>query len=47
MQTFTSGFGYANGTTDYFEVFAQAQQVGGGSISVDAGNSFSFGYRIA
>jgi len=47
MQPFTSGFGYANGTTDYFEVFAQAQQVGSGSISVDAGNTFSFGYRVA
>lgn len=47
IQPFVSGFAYANGTTDYFEVFAQAQQVGSGSISVDAGNTFSFGYRIA
>ena len=47
MGIFVGGFGYANGTTDYFEFFVQAQQVGSGSVSIDAGNTFAFGYRVA
>ena len=47
MEPFTSGFGYANGTTDYFEVYISPNQVGGGNVNIDAANTFFFGYRVA
>jgi hypothetical protein len=47
IQPFVSGFGYANGTTDYFEVFISPNQVGGGNVNIDAANTFFFGYKVA
>ena len=47
MGLFISGFGYANGTTDYFEIFITPNQVGGGNVNIDAANTFFFGYRVA
>ena len=47
MGIFVSGFGYANGTSDYFEVFVSANQVGGGNVNVDGGSTHFFGYKVA
>ena len=47
MGMFVSGFGYANGTTDYFEAFISVNQVGGGNVNIDAANTYFFGYKVA
>jgi hypothetical protein len=47
IEPFCSGFAYANGSTDYFEFYCQPQGNGGSSVNVDAGNTFSFGYKVA
>jgi hypothetical protein len=47
IQPFVSGFAYANGSTDYFECYAQTQAGGSSASTVDAGNTFYFGYKVA